>query len=93
MRARYVKLSESERSSLLSLKRSSPHNRVSERCHALLLSSKGYSIIQLSDIFEVKRDTIRMWFDRWESEGLSGLSDLPKSGRPRNLDAEGEKKS
>ena len=92
MQARYVQLSESDRRSLLSLKRSSAHNRISERCHALILSSRGYSITQLSDIFEVKRDTIRMWFDRWESEGLSGLADLPKSGRPRSLEPEEEKK-
>lgn len=92
MQARYITLSPSERQSLIDLKRSSGSNRISERCHALLLSSRQYSISQLSDIFEVKRDTIRMWFDRWESDGMAGLADLPKSGRPRVLDAQEEKK-
>ena len=93
MQARYITLTPSDRVSLISLKRSSGTNRVSERCHALLLSAKGYSITQLSDIFEVRRDTIRDWFDRWDSEGISGLEDAPKSGRPRTLGLEEEKKA
>ncbi|MEL6661317.1 MAG: helix-turn-helix domain-containing protein [Bacteroidota bacterium] len=92
MKPRYVNLNDSERSSLISLKRRTDSNRVMERCHCLLLSGKGYQIEQLSDIFDVRRDTIRDWFDRWESEGLAGLEDAPKSGRPRRLTPSEEKK-
>jgi len=85
MRARYVSLSESDKSALEGLRRSSGNHRISIRCHALLLSSEGYRIPQLSEIFKVKKDTIRSWFDRWESEGIAGLKDKPKPGRPPKL--------
>ena len=40
---------------------------------------------ELSDIFEVDRDTIGHWFDSWEEGGVDRLKDDPKSGRPRSL--------
>lgn len=43
-------------------------------------------------IFGVGRDTISDWFNRWESEGFTGLVDLPKSGRPP-IFSEAEKKN
>ena len=85
MRARYVSLSESDKSGLERLRRHSSNHRIGIRCHALLLSSEGYRIPELSKIFGVKKDTIRSWFDRWESSGLEGLSDKPKPGRPPKL--------
>ena len=59
-----------------------PSFRVRERAHAILLSNNGFTIDQLAKIFEVDRDSISSWFNRWENKGLEGLSDLPKSGRP-----------
>lgn len=55
------------------------------RCRAMMLSHKGYTINDLSDIFDVDRDTITNWFDRYESEGISGLKDMSRSGRPAKL--------
>ncbi|MEZ5535150.1 MAG: helix-turn-helix domain-containing protein [Thiolinea sp.] len=62
-----------------------PSNRVRQRAHAVLLSDKSYTLSQLSDIFEVNRATASQWIDDWESDGLVGLQDKPKSGRPRSL--------
>jgi transposase len=56
--------------------------RVRHRAHALLLSGRGYTIEQLQAIFEVKRDTISAWLDRWERDGIVGLFDQARSGRP-----------
>jgi len=61
------------------------------RCRAMLLSHKGYTINDLADIFDVDRDTITNWFDKYESEGISGLKDQARSGRPSKLD-ESQKK-
>jgi len=37
-------------------------------CPRHLLSAKGYSINQLADIFDVRRDTIMHWLDRWDED-------------------------
>ena len=92
MKSRHIQLSKADHKQLVSLKRSSKNARVIERCHALLLSDKGYKIEQLSDIFEVRRDTIGEWFNRWERDGIKGLFDAPKSGRPRTFSPSEEKK-
>lgn len=89
---RYIKLSVEEAVSLKECMQSSQDVRQINRCHALLLSHKGYTINQLSDIFDVDRDTISNWFARWRRQGLEGLSDAPRSGRPTKLNEE-EKKS
>lgn len=93
MNYRHIELSTAEHKQLIALKDSSENSRVIERCHALLLSDKGYKIEQLSDIFEVRRDTIGDWFNRWEAHGIKGLLDAPKSGRPRTFNPSEEKKS
>lgn len=62
-----------------------PSARFRQRAHALLLSHKGYTITQLTDIFDVHRDTVSQWLDDWKQFGLVGLHDKPKSGRPTLL--------
>lgn len=56
--------------------------RVSERIRMVLLSSKGYSVQQISDIFECDPSSVRAWIERFEAEGVEGLHDRPRSGRP-----------
>lgn len=82
MKSRHIQLSDQERTLLESLRKTSNQSRVRDRCHALILSDKGFNIKQLSKVFSVGRDTIGIWLDRWEEFGAEGLEDLPKSGRP-----------
>jgi predicted transcriptional regulator len=56
--------------------------RCRQRAHAILLSNDHYTIAELQDIFQVDRDTISLWLDRFAAFGLAGLEDLPRSGRP-----------
>jgi transposase len=35
--------------------------RVSQRAHMVLLSTRGYSVPQLADIFDVGADVVRTW--------------------------------
>src|SRR5688500_20216587 len=51
----------------------SKYHRVRQRAHCLLLSSQGYTIKELSHIFNVDRITIYNWFNSWESRRLAGL--------------------
>ena len=57
--------------------------RVSERIRMILLSSKGYSVPQIADIFECDQASVRAWIERFEAEGVKGLHDRPRCGRPR----------
>lgn len=59
-----------------------PTFRCRQRAQAILLSARGFSIAELWSILEVRRDAISGWIDRWESEGLLGLYDRPRIGRP-----------
>jgi len=61
---------------------SCPNVNAGRRAHAIILSSKGYSLDELSDIFDVDRDTISIWLTRWEENGITGLYDEQRPGRP-----------
>ena len=61
--------------------------RVSERIRMILLSSRGYTVPQIAEIFECDEATVRNWIERFEAEGVEGLRDRPRPGRPRLVDA------
>jgi len=62
------------------------------RAHSILLSARGYTIEEIADIYNVYRDTVSSWFDRWEQSGFKGLTDKSRSGRPPILTKEEREK-
>ncbi len=58
---------------LKSAMRYGPLPCVRERAHALLLSSKGYSLARIGDIFDIQYQTVSRWIDDWERSGIRGL--------------------
>ena len=82
MKKRFIQLNQAEELKLKKLKKRSNSERERDRAHALLLSSKGHTIDELSNIFDVRRATISEWLDRWENQKEEGISDASKSGRP-----------
>jgi transposase len=62
--------------------------RERQRAHSIILSSEKYSIKELSEIFQVQRNTISVWIDKWEKLGTKGLVDQARSGRPTIYTAE-----
>jgi transposase len=79
---RVQNLSEEIQQSLEDVYRHDARFVVRQRAHAILLSAKGYTITQLQEIFAVDRDTVSAWITRFERFGMTGLQDLPRSGRP-----------
>jgi transposase len=75
-------LTEEEKATLRSGQSEGPGARFRHRSQALLLSNRGYRLDQLADIFEVDRDTVSGWIDAWEKQGIRGLYDAPRTGRP-----------
>lgn len=80
-------LSEGNQAALEQMHLHGPTPRQRQRAHAVLLSAKGYRLDQLADILRADRDTISGWLDQWQAQGLAGLSDAPKTGRRRKMDA------
>lgn len=82
----YVRsLSEAERRALKRQARTEV-GRVSERIRMVLLSDRHYSVPQIATIFECNEATVRGWLARFNAEGLAGLADRPRTGRPRKAD-------
>lgn len=70
---------------LTEMRKNHPQRRARMRAHMVLLSAESYKIGEISKIYKVKGDTVRACFTRWETKGLMGLLDRPRSGRPRIL--------
>lgn len=67
---------------LKNLFKKSENSRIRMRTHAIILNSRNFTIDQIAEIYQVDRDSVSSWLNRWEEYGIEGLSDLPKSGRP-----------
>ena len=51
------------------------------RAHAIWLSHQGYRVDEIAKILDRHRNAVVSWFERFESQGLVGLQDQPRSGR------------
>jgi transposase len=51
----------------------------------ILLSAGRRTVPEIARIFEVSEATVRFWIDRFNTLGPHGLSDEPRSGRPRKV--------
>ena len=59
-----------------------PYPYLRERAQAVLLSSRGYNMQQIAEIFEIKYQTVSHWIDDWDDYGLRGLYKVHDGGRP-----------
>src|SRR5215210_1746835 len=69
------------------------NEQVRRRAHAVLLSARGYSVGQIADIYEVDRDTVMHWLDRWEDKGAASLHDQAGRGRKPILNEKEQKQA
>jgi hypothetical protein len=53
--------------------------RLSERAHFVLLSDQG---LAPGEIGRLMGYTVKLWLSRYMEQGLDGLADEPRSGRP-----------
>ena len=56
--------------------------RVALRAHMVLLSGRGYSVSEIARVHDCGCDVVRAWLHRYEEQGVEGLEDEPRSGRP-----------
>lgn len=68
--------------------RRSDEARYDHRLHAILLVAQGMSCRQVAGLLGDSARTVQYWVRRFEEEGLSGLVDDERPGRPRRLTQE-----
>src|SRR3954447_4550264 len=87
MRAAPLGLRDGDRERLTAWTRSStvPAGRA-QRARIVLLAADGVSHSEIAGRLGVSRQTVISWRQRYESRGLAGLEDEPRSGRPRSID-------
>lgn len=56
-----------------------------KRCHAILLSHRGYTVDQIVDFLEVSKGSVYKWFSTWRKDGLEGLKTKSGQGRKPTL--------
>ena len=76
-----LQLSEEQRAELTQVSRQAV-GRVALRAQMVLLSGRGYSVPQIARIHDSGMDVVRTWLHRYEEQGVAGLEDEPRSGRP-----------
>jgi transposase len=74
-------LSEDERHTLTQVSRQAI-GRVALRAQMVLLCGRGYTVPQIAQIHDCGEDVVRTWLHRYQEEGVAGLEDEPRSGRP-----------
>jgi len=58
---------------------------LARRARIVLLAADGIAIRHIGPRVGVSRTVVRDWLDRFRAQGIAGLQDLPRSGRPRRF--------
>jgi len=73
---------------LLEMAQQEPNVWLGIRIAAGLLILQGWTSSQVAELFDVSRQSAVKWIQRLNNQGLSGLEEKPRPGRPIRLDAE-----
>jgi transposase len=76
-----IELTEEQRAELRQVARTAV-GRVSERAHFVLLSSQGWTAPEIAALMGYSAETVYTWLERYRQQGVAGLTDQPRSGRP-----------
>lgn len=70
---------------LASIQQASNHDKcpeVQQRAIGLLMLHEGKSPKAVAEFFSVSQPTVYDWLHRWQAQGVEGLANRSKSGRP-----------
>jgi transposase len=83
---RVVDLSAQDRASLMALtRRTTAAVALVRRARIVLLAADGLPLDRIAREVGADRTIVRTWLDRYRADGLAGLPDRPRSGRPRTF--------
>jgi transposase len=72
--------------------RRSEESRYDHRLHGVLMVAQGMSCTEVAKLLGDAPRTVAYWVQRFEEEGLAGLAEGDRPGRPRRLNPEQLKK-
>jgi transposase len=75
-------LSEDELKQIEEAQRTSPDPRVRQRATGLRLLHRGKKPAEVAELLNVSQATVFNWHADWRAEGIAGLNDKARSGRP-----------
>ena len=55
------------------------------RAQIVLRAAEGQPLRRIAEAVGVDRNVVRQWLDRFRAQGLAGLADRPRPGRPRTF--------
>ena len=79
-------LSESELKIVATAAKSDKRPEVRQRALGLRLLHEGQTPKEVAQLMAVSQPSVYDWHHRWQTSGLDGLANRPKSGRPRKTD-------
>ena len=82
---RYITLSSSAESALWEGHRNGKKATFRSRCHYILLTHQGKSINDIASIYQISRQSVVFWMNRYEASGIEALHTAKGSGRPSIL--------
>lgn len=82
---KYINASNKEIKKLFKAIGETPSMPYFQRAQAIKLSSKGHSIGEISGMLDVHYNSAYGWITKYLKEGIEGLLDKPRSGRPRKI--------
>lgn len=85
-KARDYRLNEQQLAAVEQAIRHDKRPEVRQRCTVIRLLHLGYKPAQVAAMQAVSTPTVYGWFNRWRQEGIEGLANRPKSGRPAKAD-------
>ena len=81
--AKCIEVPNEDRAELERIARSATEQvRMVERAQIVLLAAEGLSASRIGRAWAARRSVKRKWRARYERDGLDGLRDRPRSGRP-----------
>jgi len=89
MKKKYLSLTSEQFDELDAALRGTPcRGQYFKRIQSIKLNAQQYSIPAISQILDVHYNSVYHWIRHYEAEGIDGLRDQPKSGRPSLLGEE-----
>ncbi|TKB78529.1 MAG: helix-turn-helix domain-containing protein, partial [Nitrospira sp.] len=86
---RTLRCSEQDRKTLEEWARSRTQEaRLVERAKIIMYCVQGHSISDIARSLRVRPNTVIDWRRRFDREGVPGLADRPRSGKPRRYGAD-----
>ncbi len=81
--AKRIQIGDDDRAELERIARSGVEQaRMVERAQIVLHAAEGQSAAQIGRLLGCSENTVAKWRARYERDGISGLGDLPRSGKP-----------